>query len=137
MGHPVIENNTPFAFEPLFLANEEVRPLFVPIVKATYAIQDGMRLALAEQPAPVNTGGEYWGDPEHSSYKYEPETACIKPATDIVLIGHAHAPKARVTEVDVSLSVGPIKKVVRVIGDRYWVKRFGMTCKTKPEPFEC
>ena len=85
---------------------------------------------------PVNVRGEYWGDPEMSSYKYEPETAFIKPATDIVLIGHAYAPKPRVTEVDVSLRVGPMEKVVRVVGDRYWVKRFGMTFKTKPEPFE-
>jgi hypothetical protein len=116
--------------------NEEAQPLFVPIIKATYTIRQDIRLSLAEKQVPVNIGGEYWGDPEHSSYKYEPETAFIKPTTDIVLIGHAHAPKPRVTEVNVSLSVGPIKKVVRVIGDRYWVKKFGLISKTKPAPFE-
>ena len=102
MGHPILENKTPFAFEPLFLADEEGRPLFVPIVKATYEMRERGQLSLAEKQVPVNIGGEYWGDPEKSSYKYEPETAFIKPATDIVLIGHAYAPKPRVTEVDVS-----------------------------------
>ena len=136
MTHPASENKTPFAFEPLFLADEEGRPLFVPIVKATYLIQEWTRLSLADEQVPVNVGGEYWGDPEKSSYKYEPETAFVKPATDIVLIGHAYAPKPGVTKVDVNLRVGPMQKVVRVVGDRYWVKRLGMTSMTKPEPFE-
>ncbi|MBW2738070.1 MAG: DUF2169 domain-containing protein [Deltaproteobacteria bacterium] len=136
MGHPYIENKTPFAFEPLFLTDEEGRPLFVPIVKATYHIQKETRLSLAEKQVPVTFDGEYWGDPEKSSYKYEPETAFIKPATDIVLIGHAYAPKPGVTKVDVSLRVGPMQKVVRVIGDRYWVKSFGITSMTMPRPFE-
>jgi len=136
MGHPAIENKTPFAFEPLFLADEEGRPLFVSIVKATYHIDKGTRLSLAEEQIPVNTSGEHWGDPEKSSYKYEPETAFIKPATDIVLIGHAYAPKPGVTKVDVSLRVGPMQKVVRVVGDRYWVKSFGITSMTRPRPFK-
>ena len=136
MGHPTIDNKTLLAFEPLFLADEEGRPLFVPIVKATYHIDEGTRLSLAEEQVPVNVGGEYWGDPEKSSYKYEPETAFIKPATDIVLIGHAYAPKPGVTKVDVSLCVGPMRKVVRVIGNRYWVKSFGITSMTRPRPFE-
>src|SRR5688500_13000914 len=126
MGHPTIENKTLFMFEPLFLANEEGQPLFVPVVTATYEIQRGTRLSLKEEGVPVNSGGEYWGDPEHSSYKYEPETAFIKSTTDIILIGHAYAPKPDATAVYVSLHVGPIEKVVRVVGDRYWVKRFGM-----------
>ncbi|MBW2690371.1 MAG: DUF2169 domain-containing protein [Deltaproteobacteria bacterium] len=136
MTHPAVENKTPFAFEPLFLADEEGRPLFVSIVKATYHIDEGTRLSLAEEQIPVNTGGEYWGDPEKSSYKYEPETAFIKPATDIVLIGHAYAPKPGVTKVDVNLRVGPMQKVVRVVGDRYWAKSFGITSMTRPRPFE-
>src|SRR4029453_9736517 len=98
MSHPAIKNNTLFAFEPLFLVNEEGRPLFTSIIKATYCIQEGTRLSLAEKQVPVNVAGEYWGEPERSSYKCEPETGFIKTATDIVLIGHAYAPKPRVAE---------------------------------------
>jgi hypothetical protein len=136
MGHPALDNKTPFAFEALILVSEEGLPILVPIMKATYSIQEKGQLIVAEKQIPINIAGEYWGDPEKSGYKYEPETAFIKPATDVVLIGYAHTPKPHVTEVDVTLRVGPIEKVVRVVGDRYWVKRFGMTFKTKPEPFE-
>jgi hypothetical protein len=137
MGHPAVQNRTPFAFEPLFLTNEDGRSLFVPIIKATYYIQEGVSLALAEEQVPVNVSGEYWGDPDKSSYKYEPETAFIKPTTDVILIGHAYAPKPGTREVNVGLRMGPIEKVVRVVGDRYWFKRFSRIFKTKPKSFEC
>jgi hypothetical protein len=35
MGHPDIENKTPFAFELLHLVDEDWRPLVVPVVKAS------------------------------------------------------------------------------------------------------
>lgn len=136
MSHPEIDNKTTFAFEPLFLTDEECHPLFVPVIKATYSIENNGHLLPAEKQIPVNLAGEYWGDPDKSSYKYEPECAFIKLATDIVLIGHAYASASRITEINVTLRVGEIEKVVRVIGDRYWVKRFGITSMTKPQPFE-
>jgi len=137
MPLPSIENKTPFAFEQLILADENGWPLLVPVIKATYDIlPSGSGLQLAEQQVPVNFSGEFWGDPEISSYKYEPETAFMKTATDIILIGHACAPKSDTRGLNVGMRVGPVEKVVRVIGDRYWVKSFGMVSMTKPEPFE-
>ncbi|WP_281255421.1 DUF2169 domain-containing protein [Cystobacter ferrugineus] len=41
----------------------------------------------------MSWSGESWGKPGESSYKYEPEGAFIKPATDVALIGHAYAPR--------------------------------------------
>lgn len=136
MGHPRIDNNTSLSFEMLFLADEEGRPLFVPLVKTTYSIHNKGQLVHGEKPMPVNPAGEYWGDPNTSSHKYEPETAFVKPATDVVLIGHAHAPKVGATETMVLLQVGLLKKTVRVVGDRYWVKTLGSVSKTRPQPFE-
>ncbi|MCI0640692.1 MAG: DUF2169 domain-containing protein [Gemmataceae bacterium] len=136
MGHPAIDNATPFAFEPLFLADEEGRPLFVPVVKATYSIHPRQGLAVAEKQLPVDPGGKFWGDPDTSSYKYEPECAFIKLATDVALIGHAHAPNPRTTELDVKLRVGPLEKIVRVVGDRKWVKGALGVSATDPKPFE-
>jgi len=135
VAHPEVDNKTPFAFEPLFLADEEGRPLFVPVIKATYSIQHD-KLTLAEKQTPVNLAGEYWGDPDKSSYKYEPECAFIKPATDIVLIGHAYAPASGITEINVILRVGQIEKTVKVAGDRYWIKAFGIISMTSPSEFE-
>jgi hypothetical protein len=132
--HPKIDNRTPFAFEPVFLADEEGRPLLVPIVKATYDIGRSGLVAAAKQ-VPVNFTGEFWGEPGESSYRYEPETAFIKLTTDVVLIGHAHAPQGRATEVDVTLRVGSLQKTVRVFGDRIWKSSIGGASMTRPEPF--
>jgi hypothetical protein len=35
MGHPTVENETPFAFDMMGLADEEGRPLLLLVVKAT------------------------------------------------------------------------------------------------------
>jgi hypothetical protein len=135
MGHPEVENGTPFAFEPLFVADEEGRPLLVPLVKATYAI--GARgLSLAEEQLAVNPAGEPYGDPAESSYRYEPECAFAKPATDVVLVASATAPRPGTTEMLVGFQVGPVKKGVRVLGDRAFFKTVGGIGITRPASFE-
>ena len=54
----------------------------------------------------------------------------------MILLGHAHVPSLSSTEVYVRLRAGPLNKTVRVTGDRYWVKAFGMVSTSSPEPFE-
>jgi len=136
MSHPQVDNRSPFAFEAVFLADEEARPLFVPIIKATYSIGSNGSLTIADKQISVNLGGEYWGAPETSSYKYEPEGAFAKPATDVVLIGSAYAQVTGATEVYAAIRVGPIEKIVRVFGDRYWIKALGAISMTKSAEFE-
>jgi hypothetical protein len=143
MGHAAIENKTPFAFAENYLSDEEGRPVLVTIIRATYEIR-GKRLVLAEKQLPIAIEGELTGahaelggdraesGPDVSSYRYEPEAAFTKPATDVVLIGHAVAPRGGTTEMDVGFQVGRVSRAARVIGDRVWV-RGGMT---KPQPFE-
>ncbi len=77
--------------------------------------------------------GEWWGDPETSSLKYEPQIAFIKPATDIVLIGHAYAPRVGTAHVQVGLKVGAVQKIGIVFGDRRLLSRSRVSA---PEPFE-
>ncbi len=136
MGHPGLENKTLFVCEPLFLTDEDGNPLLVVVIKATYAIIENSRLMLADEQIAVNMGGEHWGDPDTTSYKYEPETAFAKPATDVVLIGHAYAPEPMAVTANVLLKVGPVMKLINVTGDRYWTKAFGIVSMTKPKPFE-
>jgi hypothetical protein len=143
MGHAKVENRTPYVFEALHLVDEEFRPLLVPLVKATFDIGKDGRCTLAppERQVPANLAGEFWGDdPETSSYKYEPEVAFIKPATDVVLIGHAHAPRKDTTEMRVGLRVnlhsGALEKEAVVFGDRVWFRAAGIASATKPRPFE-
>lgn len=137
MGHPSVENTTLFAMELLFLADEEARPLLVPLVQATYTIVAGRGLELAsEQPGPSLTG-ERWGkDAATSGFRIEPAYAFMKPATDVVLVGHAQDVRRRVAELDVVFRVGPVSKILRVMGDRVWVRSAGAITATKPAPFE-
>jgi hypothetical protein len=139
MGHPQIDNKTPFVFETLFLVDEAFRPLVVPVVKATWTLAaDGHsgRLLLAEQQLPLNLGGELWGEPETSSYKYEPEVAFSKPATDVVMIGHAYAPRADTKEMIVGLRVGALSKEIVASGDRIWFKTLGSIAMSGAVHFE-
>lgn len=137
MGHPQIENKTPFVLETLFLVDEDFRPLVVPVVKATWSVQPNGQLALAEQQVPLNVGGELWGeDSEKSSYKYEPEVAFIKPATDVVMVGHAYAPRPDTKEMVVGLRVGSLVKEVLVCGDRIWFKTLGSVAMSGAVRFE-
>ena len=136
MGHPQIHNHTPFEFAPLFLADTEGQPLFVPLIKATYSIGDDCVLRIAKEQPPIAIGGEYWGPPEFSSYKLAPEGVVLKPATDVVLLGYAYPARLGDTETSVGIQVGSIRKLVRVIGDRYWTKSNGIVSMSPPEPFE-
>jgi hypothetical protein len=137
MGHPDVENKTPLAFEPMFLVDEEFCPLFVPVIKGTFRIGDRGDCQLAEEQVPLNMEGELWsGDPATSSYKYEPEVAFFKPATDVVLVGHAYAPHSGATEVNVGLNVGSLRKSAIVFGDRVWFRSAGGWAMTRPVPFE-
>ncbi|ATB39506.1 hypothetical protein CYFUS_004950 [Cystobacter fuscus] len=46
----------------------------------------------------------------HGQLPVRARGAFIKPATDVVLVGHAHAPRVGTRELLVSLRVGPVKK---------------------------
>lgn len=135
MTHPSLDNRTPFEVLPLFLADQNGVPLLLTVIKATFSLGQSAPV-LAPKQIPVCVDGEARGDPLHSSYKYEPETAFVKPATDIVLIGHAYAARVGDKTVDVRLQVGELEKTVRVFGNRTWVKRLGIADMTNPEPFE-
>lgn len=136
MAQPRLENRTPFAAEALFLTDEQGRPVVTLVAKATYALSR-RGLALAEEQASLRLDGESWGkDSADSSYRYEPECASFKPATDVVLVGHAHPPKAQSREFLVRFQVGPLRKEVRVVGDRTWYKGLGSLSMTPPRPVE-
>lgn len=115
-----LKNSTPFSAKMALFPNQDgVETLYL-IVKADFNI--GPRWTLVdEQQAPIEAD-VYWGEPDKSSLKYASDYHVGKPGTDIVMIGLACATGSKsVTEMDVSLSVGAVGKVVRVFGDRQWL----------------
>ncbi|MEM1043031.1 MAG: DUF2169 domain-containing protein [Bacteroidota bacterium] len=129
-------NESPFAAQELFLADEDGRDLLAVVVKATYAIRPGEPLALAEEQVAVDLAGTYYGDPAESSMRFEPEVAFAKPSTDVVLVGHAYPDRAGARQVDVGFQVGPVQKTIRVFGDRHWTSTLGFYKISEPQPFE-
>ena len=122
MAHPEIENRTPFAFEPVFIADEELRPVVVTVVKATFGFDSHGDVWLAEDQIPrqscrrtrrPRSGIQLQVRARDRASGRRRPTSC--------LIGHAQPPGGGVTQVDVGIKVGPVQKVATVFGDRYWV----------------
>jgi hypothetical protein len=105
------------------------------IVKATFDIRgDGLRLS--EDQVPVTYEPEYHGDPETSSVRTPSDISLMKPATDVVLIGHAYPPGGRpALWTDTSLTVGHLAQHVRVFGDRVWENAAVGYSASAPKPF--
>ena len=136
MNHPAVKNNTSILFEPFFITDEDGLPVFVPIAKATYEIRENMHIVISREQVPVSFSGETFGNSDTSSYRYEPECSFVKPFTDVILISHAYAPKKGAKQITIVLQVGPIRKAVRVVGDRYWIKSLGVISMTGPKSFD-
>lgn len=115
-----LKNNTPFAAQLALFPNlQGVDSLYI-IVKATFNI--GQKWTLVDEQPPLQAEDQFWGDdPTISSIKRASEIHINKPATDVVLLGHAKSTEAKeMNKMDVSLKVGHVKKTIRVFGDRYW-----------------
>ena len=116
------KNTTPFAGTILLLPDPDGIDSIYAIVKGTFSIGDaGREIDIADAQVPITYKPEYFGEPDRSSIKVPSDLSLMKPGTDVLLMGHAHAPDGRaVTQMDVSVSVGPVRKTVRVFGDRVW-----------------
>src|SRR4051812_40305446 len=128
-----LRNQTPFQAQLFPALTKEGDELCLVIVKGTFTFdRAGVQPAEAQQP--LATADVHYGEPATTSAKYEADTSPPKLGTDVVLVGQAHSDRA-VTELDVGLSVGPWRKVLRVFGDRVWYQGpLGWT-PTAPKPF--
>lgn len=128
----LIENQTPFAAERGWLRDRDGAETWIVAVKATFAVRaDGSTVVANEQP-PVLRLPEYYGEAGKSSIKYDADIVLTKRTTDVLVIGHASVPGGRATELDVGFRAGPLRKVLRVFGDRRW----GLLGPASPQPFE-
>lgn len=125
-----LENRTPFAVDMNLLPNEQGVDTVYLVIKASFQI--GRELTLADEQTPMREADVFYGDPEATSIRYASDVHLGKPGTDVIMNGLASAPEGQsVTELDVSLQLGQLKKVIRVYGDRQWVNG----AISSPEPF--
>ncbi len=133
----ILSNDTPFAAERTLVSDKNGADVWVVAVKGTYNISSKGALEIAEKQEPVLQAPRHKGDPVKTSLLYESDLNYAKPATDIVLHGHAYAPKGRpCRDVDVTLQVGELRKTLRVFGDRIWKSGIWGPSIGKPNTFE-
>jgi hypothetical protein len=114
-----LKNETGFAATIFASPDPEGIDSLYTIVKGTFALGD--HVVPAEEQVPIVMADEHHGDPVETSIRTPSDIALVKPGTDVLLLGYAHAPGGHaVTEMDVSLAVGRVRKTVRVFGDRFW-----------------
>jgi hypothetical protein len=129
-----IDNDSPYRVGLLPTLDGHGRDGFTVVVKGTYRLLEGRSCALAPAQAEILLADVYRGPAGTSSVLYGGDGAWTKRAADVVLVGHAHA-REPVRQLDVSLSVGPLRKVVRVLGDRRWLRARGGWVASEPAPF--
>jgi len=127
-----IDNRTPFAAERCWVRDRDGAEVWLVAVKATFDIlPDGSTLVSDDQP-PVLQVAEHHAEPGKSSVKYDADLVLTKTTTDVIVVGHAHAPHgAPVAQLDVGFKVGALRKVLRVFGNRTW----GLGSPSAPLPF--
>jgi hypothetical protein len=128
-------NRTPFTALHFVVPDRDGAETAVVVLKATWTVR-GEACERAERQDPIVLADEFYGDPASSSVRLESELCWHKPATDVVLLGHAHAPHAGARESVAALKVGPLVSSVRVFGDRSFGQTLGISRVKGPEPFE-
>jgi hypothetical protein len=105
------------------------------VIKATFTLGD--KVAPAAEQLPVRPMDEYTAEPGRSSLKAVSDLSLVKPGTDVLLFGSAFAPAGqKVPQTEVTLAVGPVRKTVRVFGDRTWKPGLLGDKATPPIPFD-
>jgi hypothetical protein len=129
-----LHNTSPFVPAIFGLPDQRGLDTLIVVVKATFELGPMPRLAAEQRP--IVLADEHWGDPSTSSLRYPSEVHLAKPGTDVIVIGHARAPRERpVTELDVAVQVGDRSKRARVHGDRFWTEGFGVVQPSRAQPF--
>lgn len=131
-------NTTRYAAERTWVQDKDANKIWLVIVKATFDIHPDGTCQLAKEQVPVLRMGEPQDEPGSSSLRYDGDLLGVKPCTDVLVLGSAWAPPGtRTTGVDVQVVVGPIKKRLRVLGDRRWERTIvGGLAPSSPQPFE-
>jgi len=123
-------NRTPYVLKHAVILDRGGAETLLVIVKATYAFSQGS-IQIAEEQASIIDADEYRGEPGESSLLHASEMLPPKPATDVIVSGHAIATKTGVSQMPVGIQVGGLQQQAIVFGDRS-----GYNNISNPAPFE-
>jgi hypothetical protein len=130
-----VDNRTPFnAALAVFADPRGVETAYL-AVKAAFDIGPEGLHPIA-RTLPLLPGDVYWGDPATTGLRAAGELTLCKPSTDIVVLGHAVAPRPEQRAMQASLRLGPVASTLLVWGPRCWQRRGLQWKPSDPEPFE-
>lgn len=116
-----IKNHTPYKVESTWGRDKEGVHEWIVAVKGTFDIKPDGSLKLADEQIEPLLLPEYHGEQGVSSLRYDADLISPKPTTDVIFNATAHAPGGRPSKsFQVSVRVGSIRKVIRVVGHRQW-----------------
>lgn len=133
----LVINRTPYATGSTWVQDKDANKIWLVVLKATFDIRPDGSCQLCDQQIPVLQIAKPLGEFGQSSLIYEADLFGIKTCTDILVRGSAWSPRDEpATAVDVQLSLGAIRKRLRVFGDRVWERGAFGVAPSSPQPFE-
>ncbi len=133
-----VVNHTPYAAEGGWVQDKDANKIWLVAVKATYELPAGGGTRLTWEQQPVLRMSEPRGEEGKSSLRYESDLLGVnrEPTCSSTAVLGRSAAAAR-SPPTVLVRVGPIRKQLRVFGDRSWRRNIvGRPTITDPEPFE-
>lgn len=129
-------NRTRFAAERCFARDARGAEVWLVAVRGTFRIAGDGSTEPAEVQEPVAAAPSYLGEPGRSSLRCDTDLVLSKPGTDVLVVGHAHAPKGKpAARVEIGLRAGPIAKMLVVVGPRHYRRGVIDVTISDPEPF--
>jgi hypothetical protein len=129
-------NATPYAVLAAPYVAPDGREIVVTVVKATFVMGAGGKLALADEQVPVRPGDDVY-DPDAlaSSIRYPSDFGTDKRGVDVVVVGDAIS-RTPVPTVDVAVQMKRRTVPLRVHGTRMFYRSFGNVAIGPPAAFE-
>ena len=128
-----VDNRTPYVAERNWVRDPQGVHHWLVAIRATFEIEPGGHLRLADERLPPVLAPEHFGEPGESSLRYDSDLLAIKPTTDVLVLGSAHAPGGRpASSVSVMLRVGTIDKQLVVHGERVYYEGVAGLATTAP-----
>jgi hypothetical protein len=131
-----LANRTPYAADRNWTRDKNGVHWWIVAVRATFSIAAEGKLVLADEQLPPLLAPEHHGPPESSSLRYDSDLLGLKPTTDVLVLGSAHAPGGRaVASLPVVLRIGALEKTCIVHGERVYYDGIAGLTTTSPLPF--
>jgi hypothetical protein len=110
---------------------------WVVAVRASFDIERNGRLRAADEQTSPAFAPEYFGDPGASSIRWDADLTLMKPSTDVLVNGSAHASNGRRSaEVAVRLRVDTLSKSLLVRGENVHYRGPTGWTTSAPRPFD-